>query len=256
MTASDLKSFLDLKSDLYNRQEFIPEDPVSIPHRFHRKEDIEIAGFLTAIISWGQRKTILNNARRWMGLMDDAPFDYVMNSTSGEQKNLLSFVHRTFNGEDCQFFIHSLRHLYQHYGGLEQAFCDPAPQGAQPVKVMLSRLKKRFFESQHLPRTTKHLPDPMKGASAKRLNMFLRWMVRNDDRGVDFGLWSQIRMDQLYCPLDVHSGYVARKLDLLSRKQDDWKSVEELTASLRRLDQADPVRYDYALFGIGMYEDF
>ncbi|HOW26342.1 MAG TPA: TIGR02757 family protein [Bacteroidales bacterium] len=256
MTENDLKSFLDFKSDLYNRQEFIPEDPVSVPHLFHRKEDIEIAGFLTAVISWGQRKTIIANARKWMSLMDDAPFDYVMNSSSRDQKDLLSFVHRTFNGEDCLYFVQSLRHLYQHCGGLENVMGSRFPEADENVRTMLSRLKQVFFESPHLPRTVKHLPDPMKGSAAKRMNMFLRWMVRKDDRGVDFGLWNRIGMDQLLCPLDVHSGYVARNLGLLSRKQNDWKAVEELTARLRRLDPADPVRYDYALFGIGMYESF
>jgi uncharacterized protein (TIGR02757 family) len=255
MTANDLKSFLDYKVDLYNRPEFIPDDPVSVPHLFHLKEDIEIAGFLTAVISWGQRKTIIKNARRWMALMEDSPFDYVMNSSAVDQKNLLSFIHRTFNGEDCQYFIQSLRQLYQNYDGLEQALLYPATAGEMNVKIMLSRLKQRFFESPHLPRSAKHLPDPMKGSAAKRMNMFLRWMVRKDDRGVDFGLWNRIRMDQLYCPLDVHSGDAARKLGLLSRKQNDWKAVEELTGSLRKMDPADPVRYDYALFGIDMYEN-
>ncbi|HRZ22398.1 MAG TPA: TIGR02757 family protein, partial [Bacteroidales bacterium] len=236
MTENDLKSFLDFKSDLYNRQEFIPEDPVSVPHLFHRKEDIEIAGFLTAVISWGQRKTIIANARKWMSLMDDAPFDYVMNSSSRDQKDLLSFVHRTFNGEDCLYFVQSLRHLYQHCGGLENVMGSRFPEADENVRTMLSRLKQVFFESPHLPRTVKHLPDPMKGSAAKRMNMFLRWMVRKDDRGVDFGLWNRIGMDQLLCPLDVHSGYVARNLGLLSRKQNDWKAVEELTARLRRLD--------------------
>lgn len=256
MTTRELKSFLDFKADLYNRPEFIQDDPVSIPHRFQRKEDIEIAGFLTAVISWGQRKTILQNARKWMTMMDDTPFDFIMNSSAQDQKRLLSFYHRTFNGVDCLYFVHALRKIYRQQGGLEQAFCPGNSTEEKDIRTMLSELKRSFFGSPHLPRTSKHLPDPMRGSAAKRMNMFLRWMVRKDDRRVDFGLWKRIRMDQLYCPLDVHSGAVARKLDLLSRKQNDWKSVEMLTVSLRELDPYDPVRYDYALFGMGMYEDF
>ncbi len=255
MTTKELKSFLDFKADLYNRPEFIQDDPVSIPHRFHRKEDIEIAGFLTAVISWGQRKTIVQNARKWMAMMDDAPFDFIMNSSAEDQKRLLSFYHRTFNGEDCLYFVHALRKIYRQQGGLEQAFC-PGNSEEKDIRIMLSDLKFRFFGSPHLPRTSKHLPDPVRGSAAKRMNMFLRWMVRKDDRSVDFGLWKRIRMDQLCCPLDVHSSAVARKLGLLSRKQNDWKAVEMLTESLRKLDPDDPVRYDYALFGMGMYETF
>lgn len=256
MTTNVLKSLLDYKADLYNRPEFIPDDPVSIPHRYQKKEDIEIAGFLTAILSWGQRKTIIRNASRWMALMDDAPYDYIMNSTEEDQKRLLSFVHRTFNGDDCLYFVQSLQKTYLAGGGLEKLFSPSYPERQMDMGTAISRARQRFFESPHLPRTNKHLPDPCKGSAAKRLNMFLRWMVRKDDRGVDFGLWKRIRMDQLRCPLDVHSGTVARKLKLLSRKQNDWQATEELTASLRELDPDDPVRYDYALFGMGIYENF
>ncbi|MDD5508196.1 MAG: TIGR02757 family protein [Bacteroidales bacterium] len=255
MTTIELKSFLDYKTDLYNRREFISDDPVSVPHRFQKKEDIEISGFLTAVISWGQRKTIIRNARKWMALMEDSPYDFVMNSSADDQKPLFSFVHRTFNGEDCLYFMHSLRCLYQRFGNLEKAFSHPAGDNDLHMGRILSRLKQRFFESPHLPRTAKHLPDPVRGSAAKRMNMFLRWMVRSDDRGVDFGLWKQIRPDQLCCPLDVHSGNIARKLGLLTRKYDDWNAVEELTRALRCMDPADPVRYDFALFGIGMYEN-
>ncbi|MCU0371407.1 MAG: DUF2400 domain-containing protein, partial [Bacteroidales bacterium] len=183
----DLKSFLDIKADLYNRPEFIPSDPISIPHLFRQKEDIEIAGFLTAVISWGQRKTILASARSLMHLMDDNPFDFVMGSSAADQKSLMHFNHRTFNGSDCQYFILALRNLYTHHGGLEKPFISRYSAEPVDIKRSLHQLKETFFELPHMNRTRKHLPDPFKGSAAKRMNMFLRWMVRKDGRGVDFG---------------------------------------------------------------------
>lgn len=255
MTTNDLKSFLDFKTDLYNRPEFIPDDPISIPHGFSCKEDIEIAGFLTAVISWGVRKTIITNARKLMQLMDHSPYEFTMNASATDKKALLKFVHRTFNGSDCQYFIESLRNIYDRHGGLEKVFAYGSSASTTDVKNGLIRLKKMFFETPHLPRTTKHLADPAQGSAAKRMNMYLRWMVRKDDRGVDFGIWETVGMDRLYCPLDVHSGHVARTLGLLTRKANDWSAVEELTGQLRLFSPKDPVRYDFALFGMGMMEN-
>lgn len=255
MITRDVKPLLDFKADLYNRQEFIPDDPISIPHGFSRKEDIEIAGFLTAVIAWGVRKTIIANARTLMQLMDKSPYEFTMNASAQDKKALVKFVHRTFNGSDCQYFIESLRNIYHCHGGLERVFAGGSPVNATDVKKGLVRLKNMFFELPHLSRATKHLPDPAGGSAAKRMNMYLRWMVRKDDRGVDFGIWETVGMERLYCPLDVHSGYVARKLGLLTRKANDWRAVEELTGQLRLFSPADPVRYDFALFGMGMMEN-
>ena len=247
-----MKKLLDEKVDFYNRPSFIEEDPISIPHLFSAKEDIEISGFLTAVISWGQRKTILSNARKLMKMMDYAPYEFIMGFGGADLKPFEHFVHRTFNGEDCITFLTSLQNIYRHHGGLEKLFSTDAEYPS--IKKSLDRFRNIFLEIPHLPRTEKHVADPFKNAAAKRLNMFLRWMVRRDVRGVDFGIWRKIDPAQLMCPLDVHSGSVARRLGLLKRMQNDWKAVEELTDILRRFDRTDPVKYDFALFGIGMYE--
>jgi uncharacterized protein (TIGR02757 family) len=248
-----IKNLLDQMVDEYNRLEFIPDDPVSIPHRFHVKEDIEIAGFLTATISWGQRKTILKNALTLMQLMDHAPFQFIQDHSEKDLDRFKLFTHRTFNAEDCIFFIRSLRNIYKVYGGMESLF--QTPEGTDLKEGMMA-FRRKFFSVPYSPRSSKHIADPSKGASAKRINMFLRWMVRKDDCGVDFGIWNSIRPSQLYCPLDVHTGNSARHLGILNIRQDNWKAVEELTSYLRKLDPQDPVKYDYALFGMGLNRNF
>lgn len=254
LTRKELKEFLDLKADHFNRPEFIEKDPVSIPHMFTEKEDIEVSGFLTAIISWGRREGIIKSASKLMQLMDMSPYDFILNGGPGEIEGLNRFVHRTFNGADCMFFTLALRDLYDRFGNMENAFYH-----SYDGKNMLSAItgfRQQFLRTRHLQRSEKHLADPSKGASAKRINMFLRWMVRKDQRGVDFGIWNKFHPGNLYCPLDVHSAKVARKLGLLKRKQNDWKAVSELTFNLRKLDPHDPVKYDFALFGLGIYENF
>jgi uncharacterized protein (TIGR02757 family) len=248
---NEIKDLLEYKFYLYNRSEFIEDDPVSVPHRFSLKEDIEIAGFLSATIAWGQRKTILRNANRLLDLMDNSPFDFVTTANNADLKPFENFTHRTFNGTDCIFFIESLKNIYQNHGGLEKVFTS-----ASGVKDAISSFKRIFFSIPYADRSLKHIADPASGSSAKRINMFLRWMVRKDSHGVDFGIWDSILPAQLYCPLDLHTGNVARKLGLITRKQNDWKSLEELMIHLRNFDPEDPVKYDFALFGLGIYEKF
>lgn len=254
LSETELKEFLDVKVALYNNPDFIESDPIQIPHQFSKKEDVEIAGFLTSTIAWGNRKSIIKNARKLMGLLDNAPYDFVINCSETDLEKLLPFVHRTFNGQDCVQFIRSLRHIYSKYNGLEAVFSAHAEPGS--LQLAISRFKSIFFEIDHLPRTQKHVSDPLKNSAAKRINMFLRWMVRNDKAGVDFGIWKSVSPSVLSCPLDVHSGNVARKLGLLSRKQNDAKALSELDANLRKLDPQDPVKYDFALFGLGVFEKF
>ncbi len=254
LTKSELKEFLDSKVKQYNHPEFIESDPIQIPHQFTIKEDIEIAGFLTATIAWGNRKSIINNAKRMMSLLDNSPHDFVMNHQETDLEKLQQFVHRTFNGHDFIQFIVSLQHIYKTHNGLESVFSKHAKN--QSLQTSISKFKTIFFEIEHLQRTQKHISDPLKNSAAKRLNMFLRWMVRNDKTGVDFGIWKSISPSELSCPLDVHSGNVARKLGLLSRKQNDAKALAELDTALRKLDPIDPVKYDYALFGLGVFEGF
>lgn len=247
----DLAEFLEEKFHQYNQKSFIETDPISIPHLFTQKEDIEIAGFLAATIAWGQRKSIINNARRMLSLMDNAPYDFVRNHEQNDLKVFDSFVHRTFNSIDLRYFIIALRHIYTKHGGLEELF---KPTEQEFMDVPLSRFKNIFFEINHPKRTKKHVADISTGSSAKRINMFLRWMVRKDNNGVDFGIWEKASPRQLFIPLDVHSGNTARALGLLKRKQNDWKAVVELTKTLRKFDDTDPVKYDFALFGLGVFE--
>ncbi len=254
MTKSELRSFLDEKVDLYNNPKFIESDPIQIPHQFSIKEDVEIAGFLAATIAWGNRKMIINNAQKMMNLMGNSPYDFVMHHQEHHLEPLENFVHRTFNGSDFIGFIKGLRHIYQNHGGLETVFAQH--QENHSMQNSISEFKKTFFEIEHLSRTQKHISDPMNNSAAKRLNMFLRWMVRNDNRGVDLGIWKSISPAALSCPLDVHSGNVARKLGLLNRKQNDAKALLELDTNLRQLDANDPVKYDFALFGLGVFEQF
>ena len=251
---STLKKFLDQKYLQYNSLRFIDTDPISIPHRYSLKEDREISGFLAATISWGLRKSIVQNAKRLMAFMDDAPYDFIINFHENDLLRFEGFVHRTFNYEDLSVFLFALKNIYQVHGGMEKIFSDGFNHGSMAHAI--SHFREIFFELPHEKRTRKHVSDPLSGSSAKRINMFLRWMVRNDNRGVDFGIWNRIQPNQLICPLDIHSGRVARKLGLLNRKQDDWKAAEELTENLRLLDPADPVKYDFALFGLGVFEKF
>ena len=254
MKKSELKEFLDEKVILYNNPKFIESDPIQIPHLFSKKEDIEISGFLTAIISWGNRTMIIRNAHKMMELLDNSPHDFILNHQEKDLKSLEGFVHRTFNYIDFQQFIKSLQHIYLRHGGLETALA--IQDQTKTYQTAIHNFKTLFFEVQHQQRTQKHISDPLKNSAAKRINMFLRWMVRNDKAGVDFGVWPTHNPSHLSCPLDVHSGNVARKLKLLPRKQNDWKAVAELDKNLRSLDASDPVKYDFALFGLGVFEKF
>ena len=249
----ELKSFLDEKYDQFNVSAFIDDDPVSIPHRYTSKADIEIAAFLTATISWGNRKAILKSANRMIELMDDAPYDFVMNFSPRDAKALKGFVHRTFNAEDLADFIRALKSLYEEQASMEYFFAQSIATNGNTAPA-ISAFKQRFFSAPHAARSEKHVSDPMSGSSAKRINMFLRWMVRKDNNAVDFGIWKNIAPAHLSIPLDVHSGNVARQLGMLTRKQNDARAVEELDSVLRKLDPADPVKYDYALFGLGAIE--
>ena len=254
MNRFELKQFLDYKSDEYNRPEFICSDPVQIPHRYSLKEDIEIAGFLTATIAWGQRKSIISNSLRLMELMDESPYEFVTNYREQDLKKLQNFVHRTFNSTDLVCFVEALRNIYHRHQGLENCFRLQAENHS--LQGAIHHFKQAFFELPHPSRTEKHVSDPLSGSAAKRINMFLRWMVRNDHRGVDLGIWKTLTPSQLSCPLDVHSGKVARKLGLITRTQNDAKALLELDTNLRMLDPEDPVKYDFALFGLGVFEKF
>lgn len=254
MTQTELKEFLDLKVVQYNNPEFISTDPIQIPHAFTKKEDIEIAAFLTATIAWGNRKSIITNATNMMNLMDHAPHDFILQHSDDDLGRFQGFVHRTFNETDLSFFVQSLKNLYTHHQGLEAVFATYTD--SDNLQMAISKFKEVFFEIPHPIRTTKHVSDPLKGSAAKRINMFLRWMVRDAATGVDFGIWKTIPPALLSCPLDVHSGNVARKLGLLKRKQNDAKALAELDKSLRKLDPKDPAKYDFALFGLGVFEGF
>ena len=247
-----LKELLDIKHEEYNNIAFIENDPIQIPHKFKKKEDIEISGFLTATIAWGNRKSIINSSKRMMELLENDPHEFIINHSDKDLKSLTKFVHRTFNGYDFIQFIKSLKNIYCNYGGLEMVFFNNMKDNS--LHNSIHQLKNIFFEKEHLKRTRKHVSDPFKGSAAKRINMFLRWMVRKDDKGVDFGIWNSINQKNLSCPLDIHSGNIARKLGILKRKQNDHKAVLELDNSLRKYDESDPVKYDFALFGMGVNE--
>tara|TARA_B110000503_G_C7036658_1_gene366393 strand:- start:9 stop:773 length:765 start_codon:yes stop_codon:yes gene_type:complete len=254
MNKKELKEFLDEKVLQYNHTDFIESDPIQIPHLFSLKEDIEISGFLIATIAWGNRKSIINNGTKLMRIMGNSPYDFVMNFSEKNSEIFSGFKHRTFNEYDLSFFIKALQHIYLNHGGMEAVFSKNS--GKMSLQPAIHEFKKVFFEIPHLDRTQKHISDPLKNSAAKRINMYLRWMVRKDNSGVDFGIWKNISPSLLSCPLDVHSGNVARKLKLLSRKQNDGKAVSELDDSLRKLDASDPVKYDFALFGLGAFEKF
>jgi uncharacterized protein (TIGR02757 family) len=254
LSKTELKEFLDYKVNEFNRPEFIELDPISIPHQFSLKEDIEIAAFLTATISWGNRKAILGAANQLIQIMGESPYDFIMNCDDYKSTQISKFYYRTFNGIDLGYFIESIRNIYVNHGGLENIF--NALTSTYSIQESISEFKKIFFEIPHPSRTIKHVSDPRTGSAAKRINMMLRWLVRKDNKGVDFGIWKEISPSKLSIPLDVHSGNTARKLGLLARKQNDAKAVVDLDLVLRELDPLDPVKYDFALFGLGVIEKF
>ena len=255
MERQAIKEFLDEKADLYNAVDFIGTDPIQVPHQYEDPADIEIAGFLTAILAWGKKTTIISKARELLSLMPGGPHAFIRDFNEEDLDRFLPFVHRTFNGMDCIYFLTALQHLYRYEGGLRSTFEEGYLLHGNLFGAIV-RFREVFFRVADPGRTAKHIADPSRGSSGKRLNMYLRWMVRTDRRGVDFGLWKKIPMHALYVPLDVHTGSVARKLGLLNRRQNDWKAVEELTSRLREFDPDDPVRYDFALFGLGSFEQF
>lgn len=251
---TDVIDLLNFKADYYNRPSFIAKDPISIPHQFSDRPDIEIMGFWAAVLAWGQRPVILKKAAELIDLMDGAPYDFVRNHDERDLKRFDAFKHRTFNRTDTGYFLHFFRDYYRQHDSLEDAFL-PADGGTQSETVQphLEAFHDRFCCLPDFPeRTRKHIATPARNSSCKRLLMFLRWMVRQDDRGVDFGIWTRIRPDQLVIPIDVHVGRVARVLGLLTRPQTDWRAALDLTETLRQLDSTDPVRYDFALFGLGV----
>lgn len=251
---TELKELLLSKAFQFNSIEFIEHDPISIPHLYSEPLDIEIAAFLTATISWGNRKAILASASKMMHQMGASPADFVLQASKKDLNKFPDVIHRTFNREDFEGFIRCLRHVLKEKESLESAF--RFEKGESNSLHAITRFRNLFFAAAHAPRAEKHLSNPMSGSAAKRINMFLRWMVRRDQRGVDFGLWQSIQPSVLSIPLDVHSGQIARKLGLLERKQNDWKAVEELDAAIRSIHPDDPVLLDYALFGLGAIEQF
>ncbi|OOG19575.1 TIGR02757 family protein [Sphingobacterium sp. CZ-UAM] len=250
----NLKDFLDKKVDEYNQPNFIPHDPISIPHQFSSKNDIEITGFLASIMAWGQRKTIINKCNELIERMDGAPYDYIMNHTDQDLKSLLGFKHRTFNDTDILYFVAFFRYHYSHFVSLEDAFLVGQENLVEvDLEQALNAFKSYFFSLPDYPhRTRKHISSPAQKSTVKRINMFLRWMVRKDNKGVDFGIWNRLSPKDLICPCDVHVERVARKFGLITLEKVNWKTAQELTANLRLLDSNDPVKYDFALFGLGV----
>ncbi len=256
-----LKEFLDSKVEQYNQPSFIKDDPVCIPHLFTKKQDIEIAGFFASIFAWGNRTIIINKSKELMQLMEMQPHEFILNHDAKGLKKLLRFKHRTFNTTDLLYFIEFLKHHYGEHESLEAAFLMNVSKAfsgrAELVEAALIAFHNYFFSLDHIPaRTKKHIATPQKKSNCKRLNMFLRWMVRKDDKGVDFGIWNNIKPAQLICPVDLHVARVARRFNLLNRKNVDWQAALELTKYLRTLDRLDPVKYDFALFGLGVIEKF
>ncbi len=251
LSSIELKMFLDTKVREYNQPEFIKNDPISIPHLFAKRQDIEIAGLFAATLAWGQRVTIINNCRRLLGWMDNDPYNFILHHQASDLKPFLEFRHRTFNATDTLYFIEFLKWFYSAHQSLEQAFMVDSKD--ETIENGLIRFRNLFFSLPDYPtRTEKHIATPERKSACKRLVMYLRWMVRNDNTGVDFGIWKTIKPTQLVCPCDVHVERVARKLKLIKRKQTDWLTALELTANLRKLDADDPVKYDFALFGLGL----
>lgn len=254
MTETEVKELLEEKYQEYCKLDFIESDPIQIPHLFEEPQDIEISGLIAATIAWGQRSTIIKNAKKAMTMMGNEPYRFVMEHSEKDLTAFDGFVHRTFNSTDLKHFVRSLKHIYSVHESLEDVFVSGILESDENLKNGIHQFKKVFFSIEHDKRTQKHVADPQKGSSAKRLVMFLRWMVRPNDKGIDFGIWKKIPTSMLSCPLDVHSGRNARQLGLLTRKQNDWKAVEELDYSLRKFDSKDPAKYDYALFGLGVFE--
>jgi uncharacterized protein (TIGR02757 family) len=254
----NLKNFLDDKVALYNLPQFIKEDPVSIPHAFTKKQDIEIAGFFAALLAWGNRKSIIKSCNSLLQLMDNAPYQFCLHHTAKDLKNLNGFKHRTFNSTDLLCLVQFLHLHYKNNHSLETAFSKWMKPGDKNVENALAGFHNYVFGDAacFAERTRKHIATPVKKSACKRLNMYLRWMVRQDNKGVDFGIWKTILPSQLICPLDVHVARVARRLKILHRTQDDWQAATELTGYLRTMDADDPVKYDYALFGLGVMEKF
>lgn len=248
-----LKEFLDQKVEEYNRPAFINDDPISVPHIFTTRQDIEIAGFFAAVFAWGNRTTIINKSKELMQRMDNSPFDFIANHSAKDLARLKGFKHRTFNEDDLFYFVESLSHHYSKYDSLEKAFFPNKEYNAEKALI---HFKDYFFSLEHLRRSEKHISSPSQKSTCKRLNMFLRWMVRSDAKGVDFGLWRNVSASKLICPIDLHVARVSKKLGLLKRKQIDWIAAVELTDALRQLDKEDPVKYDFALFNLGIIEKF
>ena len=255
MTGSaDLKKLLDAKAAMYNRRDFIARDPICIPHGFTKRQDIEISGFFAATLAWGNRTTIINSCRRLMALMDNAPYEFITQHKDTDLKSFLSFVHRTYNATDLLYFISVLQRHYKLHSSLEDAFVPGKKYKGENVELALTRFHEYFFEGEHPERTRKHVATPARNSACKRLNMYLRWMVRKDRSGVDFGIWKKISSSQLVCPLDVHVARVAARLGMIPNDKADWKNALLLTAQLKAMDAADPARYDFALFGLGAEE--
>ncbi len=253
MSHAELKAFLDEKADLYNRPGFIESDPISIPHAYRKKQDIEIAGLFAAVLAWGQRVTIIRKCKELLARMDNDPHQFILHHTEADLKPMQEFKHRTFNATDTLYFIAFLKWYYTNHSSLEEAF--KVSKEAKTIEGGLINFHNQFFSLEDHPhRTKKHIATPERKSTCKRLNMYLRWMVRRDGRGVDFGLWKSISPSQLVCPCDLHVDRVSRKLKLIKRKPTDWLTALELTSRLRKLDADDPVRYDFALFGLGIEE--
>jgi uncharacterized protein (TIGR02757 family) len=257
MIENNLKEFLDKKVDEYNQPFFIKNDPICVPHRFSKKQDIEIAAFFASIFAWGNRTTIIQKSNELMNVMDNSPHDFCVHHNKRDLKKLLSFKHRTFNATDLLYFIEFFKHHYSKNKSLETAFSKWLNKNDRTIENSLNGFYQYFFSLQDSPaRTRKHIASPEKKSSCKRLNMFLRWMVRQDNKGVDFGLWKTILPSQLVCPIDLHVARVAKRFGLINRNQTDWQSALELTEHLSKLDKNDPVKYDFALFGLGAIEKF
>ena len=254
---NNIKQFLNLKVEEYNQPSFIANDPISIPHRFTKQQDIEIAGFFAAILAWGNRKSIINSCNNLLHCMNNTPYDFCLNHSAKDLKSLLHFKHRTYNATDLLYFVEFFKMHYSQHSSLENAFTKEFNKKDETVENALANFYTYFFSLDNFPeRTKKHIASPLKKSACKRLNMYLRWMVRNNDTGVDFGIWKTISPAQLICPLDVHVSRVAKKLGLLTRTQNDWQAAMELTTALKKLDKTDPVKYDFALFGLGVVEKF
>ncbi|RPE13334.1 TIGR02757 family protein [Chitinophaga lutea] len=256
MKSQQLREYLDAKAAYYNQPAFVEGDPICIPHRYRQLQDIEIAGFFAAILAWGNRTTIINKCTELMELFDDSPYDFIRHHQPRDRMRLMGFKHRTFSGLDLLYFVEFLQHYYQNLTSLQFAFSGHITPADANVEKALIGFRHMFFAMEHPERTTKHISTPARNSACKRLNMYLRWMVRKDENGVDFGLWEYISPAQLICPMDVHVSRVAARLGLIEKADASWKTAVELTDRLRELDPEDPVKYDFALFGLGVIEKY